>query len=735
MASLYCSADPKRNSNETWHNVSSVQPDQSLSGLGLTNMSNVFLCNDLSSVSFYKICDSTPSCSENEEWYLCRFSLFGFLVQQLLSSNYSNNQQREEDKSQFWQTPNVSAKTTFSEQNTKTYYCSGKAIQCFYDIYKNKSQRYCEDGSHLDECETFQCKKAFKCPRYYCLHWRYVCDGFWDCPFGFDEVSCSNKNKPGFFHCSSSCINVMPHSVCDGIPDCPSGIDEYFCELHEARCPYSCFCLTESIFCRNQTMVTSWNHYLPHRIVYFSEFSSFQSGILHTLKNVEIFNMTNNHFPFLSLITTAPILSLKTLIVVKNDVHSVLEGCFLMFPQVTDLMLSHNSLNALLCKAFAGLRQVKRLDLSHNQLRTLVRCVLENLKNLTTLDMSSNPIVCISEDLLRNSLTSKINIYGNFTGFCCLGSNVVCSPSLALIGRPCGALLKRHQGLHVAGWLVTIATVTESLTLILWHIHGNFQPRKAPANMKDTRKAFLYLGLGVIISNGWLFCVISATCIADEHFGPGLVFQEFLWLKSLPCTGIHFFFVLHLISYPLTICFLETGRCTVVKFPFLSKFKERKFVIKGLSLLTFVSACFGILSTILYQTVSTGQKFTLCLPVGHLDTLATICAGVFVVGTPSFLFVIILMYILIVHEVKSSTSASLGSEPQDRAKKATQRGIIELSSNVLSWVPPCIFFILCMSMKSWHENQTALAWLVLLSCLLMLCSCQRFSHKHERLRF
>ncbi len=44
----------------------------------------------------------------------------------------------------------------------------------------------------------------FKCPDHYCIRLGYVCDGYWDCPQGYDEINCQNISHPGYFRCRNS---------------------------------------------------------------------------------------------------------------------------------------------------------------------------------------------------------------------------------------------------------------------------------------------------------------------------------------------------------------------------------------------------------------------------------------------------------------------------------------------------------------------------------------------------
>ena len=75
---------------------------------------------------------------------------------------------------------------TYNVQN-----CYAISDICIYilDLYLHIVP--CASGEHLQECKLFQCNAMFKCPSSYCLPWKYVCDGKWDCPEGNDETPLS----------------------------------------------------------------------------------------------------------------------------------------------------------------------------------------------------------------------------------------------------------------------------------------------------------------------------------------------------------------------------------------------------------------------------------------------------------------------------------------------------------------------------------------------------------------
>ncbi len=121
---------------------------------------------------------------------------------------------------------------------------------CVYDPYTCNSMIGYHNGKYLLTCEEFNCKSIyFKCQGYYCIPWRIVCNGVWDCPWGLDEQNCTRAGCPGQFRCQNTSTCIAPDSICNGISDCPFGDDEYFCFPKLPTCPNNCSCVVYSILC------------------------------------------------------------------------------------------------------------------------------------------------------------------------------------------------------------------------------------------------------------------------------------------------------------------------------------------------------------------------------------------------------------------------------------------------------------------------------------------------------
>ncbi len=104
------------------------------------------------------------------------------------------------------------------------------------------------------DCAEVECgDNFFKCPGFYCVPWRYVCDMNWDCPGGTDETSCDRSvdqtSCPGQFSCVNSIICIATEDICNAYNDCPRGDDEMFCQPEIPDCIPTCLCILYSISC------------------------------------------------------------------------------------------------------------------------------------------------------------------------------------------------------------------------------------------------------------------------------------------------------------------------------------------------------------------------------------------------------------------------------------------------------------------------------------------------------
>ena len=224
----------------------------------------IFECNEGTSISVWYILDRVVHCKEGDDEMAIISNEESISKTSLLNDLTQNGS---------FIIPSYICKELFWT-DSKILYRLNKRIYCEQPTFKKtpyfeqnsyeESSKYCifepdnwdkttnyTSGEHLVSCEEFDCSdKFFKCPGFYCVPWRYVCDMSWECPGGTDEKLCKRSVEqtscPGQFSCTNSVICVAISDICNGVPDCPNHNDELFCFPVIPDCvPH---CLSSDIF-------------------------------------------------------------------------------------------------------------------------------------------------------------------------------------------------------------------------------------------------------------------------------------------------------------------------------------------------------------------------------------------------------------------------------------------------------------------------------------------------------
>ncbi len=196
--SIYCM-------KHTYFNTSSRYITNIEQGTGLIstsgeeqNMGNIHICKFQGIISSRRVCDGKNDCAIDES--VCEKEVNNIPMKDILSVKWVHKRV----VSYF---PSIDDMKDVVEQNTEMKWC-------VYEIHKtNRTSKYEMQGRQLEECQTVLCNNTWKCPGYYCLPYRHICDGLWDCPWGYDENNCISVEKPGFFHCSDTLIYILPGSI------------------------------------------------------------------------------------------------------------------------------------------------------------------------------------------------------------------------------------------------------------------------------------------------------------------------------------------------------------------------------------------------------------------------------------------------------------------------------------------------------------------------------------------
>ena len=254
---------------------------------------------------------------------------------------------------------------------------------CYYKLDKLNNIIPCNMGTHLYNCDIFECNMKFKCHRFYCISWSYVCDAKWDCPTGTDELDCGpNRICKNMLKCKGSQICIHLGNTCDGIPDCPKYDDEgLYCQWEIPPCPKACECLISAVKCFNVSH-SDTDQIHSQNFPFFAVFIQ-SSGISETFLKLNIIGNRN------MIYSAIYIFDIKE--------NKISEPCHLLKKMefLVNVDLGYNWVTVLMKECFPNSLQV--LKLNYNFLSHISKDTFLNTKLLLYLDLSNNPLESLSE--------------------------------------------------------------------------------------------------------------------------------------------------------------------------------------------------------------------------------------------------------------------------------------------------------------------------------------------------
>ncbi len=169
-----------------------------------------FQCGDKSCILSVFICDDITDCVDDKDednstcFEMRTFLIFArhlvgqsrkiFLNKSNLLINISPNHSSKYKKLPC-ELVNVNTFEHESIDNKKTSFYPFQNV-CIYDRF----HQHCLNlfmPSNLLFCKNHICTREFKCPHSYCIPYRLVCDGVYDCPNGEDELNCFSRKCSG----------------------------------------------------------------------------------------------------------------------------------------------------------------------------------------------------------------------------------------------------------------------------------------------------------------------------------------------------------------------------------------------------------------------------------------------------------------------------------------------------------------------------------------------------------
>ncbi len=554
---------------------------------------------------------------------------------------------------------------------------------CIYRLNRVGQIIPCRNGGHLENCVEFECNAMFKCSKYYCIPWKYVCDEKWDCPEGLEESStCSSTNCQQMFKCTGRnyiCLHFK--SLCDKIQDCPDGDDEYLCEMNSFTCHIGCQCISHNIVClsANFSSLNKLNLVIVYAIMIIE--SAFSESATILMPHAKYSSLID-----LEMRMSCGLVSGKELQMLKvylNFLPVIEKHCFKGSPNLSNIQLGSNNIYRLESEAFNNLRNLKYLNLSDNLLHTFPENVFNIYGQLNIVSLYENKLDHMKVTAFHAVFIGMLETR-DFR-LCCLTSAATKCHAPPPWYISCTNLLATET---LRGLFVVI-----SLCIILFNVTSLIVFFLQTSN-SATKIIPVSINFSEIMCGIYLFIIWISDVMHKDMF----VLQEEKWRTSVVChiaSGVFLYFT---IADPVFLCFLSLSRLMVIYNPFDSLFKTNTFNFRSvlfifvLLLIASFSTCLAIY--FLQEAIPTGlclyfvdpEKSTLStIVLTCLITSIQLCAAGAICAAHHFLM----------KEVQKSgnlrVSKSSGTLPLQL--------ILISFSNILCWIPTNFVFLfsLCVS--------------------------------------
>lgn len=568
---------------------------------------------------------------------------------------------------------------------------------CLYKLGQHTEMIPCKNGGHLQKCTTFQCNALFKCKQSYCVSWSSVCDGKWDCPSGQDEAFLPVCGGQGsrcslMFSChkTSQCIHIG--NTCDGAVDCLFGDDENHCFLKEFVCPMSCACHLLAIWCRRNIFCLSLN--ISSFVYVFVQDVELFSRKIHLTKGV-LFLVLNKNF----LQDHCQVILSEKLLLLNfgyNTITAVQKQC-LQAKELKWLLLNNNKITMLTKNSFQHTPDLQLLNLSGNPFSSARKHSFLGLKHLLFLSVKSITFKHVDPDLVHNVYSLKL-IEATTYHICCTASvEAKCN-----VFRPwyisCSNLIPKTH-MKVVCVVVSILILFLSLISVTVHYHSNSLSRSFVFNILCTNY------------NDMLCCVyLGVVWAVDTYYHSNFALYEAEWRSGSVCFMVFSIILWSTIQGQLLLFILSLSRLMVVKNPFATAFKSKRFTAKIMIAVFSVSLFSSIVVTFATKVTSNSLPLSLCMPFldpsGGIDAIRKITWATIVlqlVTTGAVVCINFQLVTLVLRSEKRMESHKTSSHAKTNKGLFMQLVLLTIS-NFLSWLPPSIVYILAMFLKRYPTD-------------------------------
>ncbi len=581
---------------------------------------------------------------------------------------------------------------------------------CAYRLDSLNNLIPCRTGEHLENCRNFQCNMMYKCPHFYCIPWKYVCDGKWDCPFGMDEEQYCDSNIQtvclSMFRCKLSSLCIHLNNLCDEEENCPQGDDELMCSLSKADCLSECDCLAYIMRClkvEEGVHLSTHLHVLPYHVMHiFDCHESFVLNLFSFSHNVLAIHANNNSL-------TNVCQKMQNSMVVshidfsKNKITKIETGCFQQAQGVTVLKLRRNRIAVLEKNSLVNLKYLSILDVSHNELKTFCENIGLNVE-MEMLFLQQNNIEVLQLNTFKNVDLTLLES-DRFEVCCSKPSKARCSAQKPWY-KSCSNLLINSKT-KVTFCCVSFSVIT--LNIISSYICFNLYLKSL--------QIYSLLATSINMSDMLYGTYMTILWSADFHYGDVFIFYEKQWKSGITCFAAFSIVIFFSYTTAFLLSLLSFLRFFAVAFPIKIKTVANSSVKKLIFLMCIISLALSISFSLSLKLLHHEIPFHLCFPFLDPDKSADV-VKLYTWGTVLFQLAcsmfIIFMHVLLAKEILSGSEMILQQKNNKVNSGPIFLQLVFVSvSNLLCWIPSGIIFIVSFFLHKYPISMVVWTILVL----------------------
>ena len=574
--------------------------------------------------------------------------------------------------------------------------------QCIYELDEKALLKTCRNGKHLENCKDFHCKNIskYKCPGYYCIPMRYVCNGRVDCPKALDEIGCENYTCERLFHCFNTSLCIYISNVCDSTGDCPNGDDEVNCLGSKSICPQSCMCLILAISC--QITYKSF-HFKPTALEYMTKiFITGNSFISHFTWFVYLSKVKWLHVHHFKLTDACNVFdqslntysSLVQMDISNNQVRFLRTNCLQAQVNMLAFNVSKNTISKIEELTFINQRKLFVLDISDNEIASIKREVFHGLDNLTYFIFYGNDLKIVDRTVFSH-LTSLQLIMTNDYKMCCLkpNKNTLCTVN-PILSNDCQSLYENSVVVTIMFGIGFISMVLNVSSFCIVSCQKScfeiISKYLCVANFAGSTHLLL-------ITTGGMYFKVSAS-----------LNNELPWKKNILCVIASVMFTFFQISSVAIILFLSSARLLITKYPLNSRFKQLPFTyfcLRCIFMIIFVTSI-SLTLIVVYSSHLHVLPNVLCIifydPVGGLFHQYSSLSMALLQSTASLaLFILHFLLFITIHQSLKLFNNE-GKSYSDR--KMIPQLVLVVFCTSFSWISSAIVYFLSVYLKQFSTK-------------------------------